>query len=87
MSKSAAATDTSGAAKGGDDSAITNQVKTAIAADPNLKSQRITVDTKNQTVRLAGNVETSAQRERAKEIATGVNGVKSVVDELKVKAS
>ena len=82
-----ASSDTSGAAKGADDSAITSQVKTAIAADPNLKSQQISVETKNHTVRLAGNVETSAQRDRAKEIATGVTGVRGVVDELKVKAS
>jgi hyperosmotically inducible periplasmic protein len=85
---STTASSTPSAAKGADDATITTQVKSAIAADANLKSQQISVDTKDQTVTLAGNVESSAQKDRAKEIATGVTGVKRVNDDnLKVKAS
>ena len=70
-----------------DDSAITAKVKAAILAEPGLKSLEISVDTKNATVTLSGNVDSNMLRDRAKQIAMATEGVRSVVDNLSVKAS
>ena len=83
--KVAAATDK--IATTADDSAITAKVKAAILAEPGLKSLEINVDTKNATVTLTGNVDSDMLRDRAKQIAMATEGVRSVVDNLSVKAS
>ena len=58
----------------------------ALLAEPGLRSLQIGVDTKNATVTLSGSVDTAASKERAKEVAGGVAGVASVVDQLTVKS-
>src|SRR5205823_13516831 len=68
-----------------DDAAITAKVKTAILAEPGLKSLQINVDTKDATVTLSGNVDSDMLRDRAKQIAMSTEGVKNVVDNLSVK--
>jgi hyperosmotically inducible protein len=87
--KMAAATDkaTTKAAAAIDDTAITTKVKTAVLAEPGLKTLKIDVDTKNGVVTLAGSVDTAALKERATEIAQGVSGVKSVENNLTVKST
>ena len=70
-----------------DDAAITAKVKTAILAEPGLKSLQINVDTKEGTVTLSGTVDNSDLRERAKQLAASTSGVKGVVDQLNVKVS
>ena len=65
-----------------DDAAITAKVKTAIMAEPGLKSTDINVDTKDAVVTLTGTVPSAPLKDRAKEIATNVSGVKSVQDNL-----
>jgi len=65
-----------------DDAAITAQVKTAIMAEPGLKSTNINVDTKDGAVTLTGTVPSAPLKDRAKEIASNVAGVKSVQDNL-----
>ena len=65
-----------------DDAAITAKVKTAIMAEPGLKSMDINVDTKDAVVTLTGTVPSAPLKDRAKEIATNVSGVKSVQDNL-----
>ena len=84
VSKSAAATDKVAAAV--DDSAITAKVKAALLAEPGLSSLQIGVDTKNATVTLSGAVDTATSRDRAKQVASSVAGVSSVVDQLTVKS-
>jgi hyperosmotically inducible periplasmic protein len=69
-----------------DDAAITAKVKAAILAEPGLKSLSINVDTKDATVTLTGNVASDNLRDRAKQIASSTDGVKTVVDNLTVKA-
>jgi osmotically-inducible protein OsmY len=69
-----------------DDSAITTKVKTAILAEPGLKSLEISVDTKDAVVTLSGTVDSPPMKERAKEIASNVSGVRSVVDNLTTKS-
>ncbi|MEO8738682.1 MAG: BON domain-containing protein [Casimicrobiaceae bacterium] len=69
-----------------DDSAITAKVKAALLAEPGLSSLQIGVDTKNATVTLTGAVDTATSRDRAKQVASSVAGVSSVVDQLTVKS-
>ena len=85
------ATPTASAAlsKAGDiaiDSAITMKVKSALLADPDIKSLRIDVDTSDGAVTLNGTVPSAANAERAATVAKGVDGVKSVANRLTVKA-
>ena len=68
-----------------DDAAITTKVKTAVLAEPGLKSLQINVDTKDAVVTLSGTVDTPELKSRAIQIAQGVQGVKSVNDNLSVK--
>jgi hyperosmotically inducible periplasmic protein len=68
-----------------DDSALTAKVKAALLAEPGLKSLQISVDTKNAAVTLSGSVDSSASKDRAKEVASSVAGVSTVVDQLIVK--
>ncbi len=70
-----------------DDAAITAKVKSAILAEPGLKSLQISVDTKDGTVTLSGAVDNADLRERAKQITSSTSGVKGVVDQLTVKVS
>ncbi|HEX7272720.1 MAG TPA: BON domain-containing protein [Casimicrobiaceae bacterium] len=84
-SKTSRATDK--VATAADDTAITAKVKAAILAEPGLKSLQISVDTKDATVTLSGNVDSDAMRDRAKQIAMSTEGVKNVVDNLQVKTS
>ena len=78
---------TSKAADAMDDAAITAKVKAAIIAEPGLRSLEIGVDTKDSVVTLSGSVTSPPLKERAKEVAANVTGVRSVVDNLVTKTS
>lgn len=77
---------TSKVAGAADDAAVTTKVKSALLAEPGLKSLQISVDTKDGTVTLMGQVDSADQRSRAKQVAQSTGGVKSVVDNLVVKS-
>jgi hyperosmotically inducible protein len=65
-----------------DDSMITAKVKTAFVADKDVGALNIGVDTTNGVVRLTGSgSETEARR--AAQLASNVEGVKSVQNEIK----
>jgi osmotically-inducible protein OsmY len=66
------------------DPGITTAVKSKLAADDTVKAYRIDVDTRDRVVTLTGNVDTSAARQRAVEIARTTDGVNNVVDNLTV---
>ena len=70
-----------------EDGAITAKVKTALLADPDVKGLAIDVDTKNGVVTLKGTADKAANKSRAVAIAKDTSGVKSVEDQLVVKAS
>ena len=65
-----------------DDASITAQVKSAIMAEPGLKATQIDVDTTDAVVTLTGTVPSAPLKDRAKELASSVAGVKSVQDNL-----
>jgi osmotically-inducible protein OsmY len=67
-----------------DDAAITTRVKTAIFNEPLLKVFDIGVTTEDKVVHLTGSVKTRAEMAKAVAVARGVQGVKSVKNELKL---
>ncbi len=69
------------------DAAITGKVKTQLLADPDVKGLAIDVDTHNGVVTLKGTADKRANKDRAVAIAKDTGGVKSVQDQLVVKAS
>lgn len=70
-----------------DDSALTAKVKAAILAEPGLKSLQIGVETHDSVVTLTGSVDSPPLKDRAKQIAASVAGVRDVVDNLVTKAA
>jgi osmotically-inducible protein OsmY len=69
-----------------DDSVITTKVKALLAGDDFLKSFQISVETYKGVVQLSGFVGSQKAVDKAGEIARGVNGVKSVKNNLIVKS-
>jgi osmotically-inducible protein OsmY len=87
MEKAASATEQA-MSKAGEaigDAAITGKVKTALIADPDIKALKIDVDTKDHVVSLNGSANSQANADKAVTIAKGVEGVKSVENNLTVK--
>ena len=68
-----------------DDSVITTKVKTALFADPDVRSLDIGVETFKGVVQLSGFVNSAEQARKAVEIAKSVEGVRSVKNSLVVK--
>jgi osmotically-inducible protein OsmY len=68
-----------------DDSAITTKVKAAILNEPTLKVFQINVETFKGEVQLSGFVDSAQSVNKAREVARGVKGVKSVKNNLIVK--
>ena len=66
------------------DAGITTNVKTKLAADDTVKAYQVDVDTRNGVVTLSGDVETTAAKEQAIQIARGTDGVRDVIDQLRV---
>ncbi len=68
-----------------DDSEITTKVKSAIFAEPGLKTLQISVDTAKGIVTLSGSVDSQQNSDKAKSLASAITGVKSVENRLFVK--
>jgi hyperosmotically inducible periplasmic protein len=68
-----------------DDTTITTTVKTKLAAEKGSTLTRVQVDTNRGVVQLTGVVDSAADRSKAEQVARGVGGVKSVVNNLQVK--
>jgi hyperosmotically inducible protein len=66
------------------DAGITTNVKTKLAADDTVKAYQVDVDTRNGVVTLSGDVETTAAKEQAIRIARGTDGVRDVIDQIRV---
>jgi len=68
-----------------DDTVVTTKVKSALLADPDIKSFDLKVETRKGAVQLSGFVDTPTQIERAVSVARGVAGVSSVENSVSVK--
>ncbi|MGB2716422.1 MAG: BON domain-containing protein [Vicinamibacterales bacterium] len=67
------------------DGAVTAKIKAKMALDDTVKALDIDVDTVGTTVTLSGVVATDAQRQKALQLARETDGVKQVVDQLRVQ--
>jgi hypothetical protein len=61
-----------------DDAMVTTKVKASFAADPQVSALAIDVDTVNGVVTLTGVVENDTARQRAIQLAQGIDGVQRV---------
>lgn len=68
-----------------DDTVITSKVKAEIFNEPSLKSAEINVETFKGVVQLSGFVSSRAAADKAVSVARGVDGVKSVKNDMVVK--
>lgn len=73
------------AASAAGDAAMTAKVKAALMAEPGIDSLQIDVDTSNGRVTLTGEVDNPQNRQRALQVARGVDGVSGVVDRMSVR--
>ncbi|HEX7788644.1 MAG TPA: BON domain-containing protein [Methylomirabilota bacterium] len=69
-----------------DDSWITSKTKIALFSDERVKGTQVNVDTKNGVVHLRGKVDSQEAKSAAAEIAKGIDGAKSVKNDLQVVA-
>lgn len=70
-----------------DDSVITTKVKAAFVQSKEVKAGNIQVETFKGKVQLSGFADSSAEIERAAQIAAKVAGVKSVRNDIRLKAA
>jgi len=68
-----------------DDSVITTKVKAASFNDPGLKVSEVQVETFKGVVQLSGFVSSRADIKDAVRVASAVNGVKSVTNDMQLK--
>jgi osmotically-inducible protein OsmY len=68
-----------------DDTVITTRVKSAVLAEPTLKSAEINVETFKGHVQLSGFVNSQTDINRAVVVARGVPGVTSVSNDMRLK--
>jgi hyperosmotically inducible periplasmic protein len=73
--------------QGVNDSWLWFKTKTALAAVNDLRDSTINVDVANDVVTLKGTVGSAAQKTQAETTAKGIEGVKSVKNELQVRAN
>ena len=67
------------------DSWITTKVKTALAADKQVKSAEVNVETFKGAVQLSGFVSSQTVMNQAIHVARGVEGVTSVQNDMRIK--
>jgi hypothetical protein len=66
------------------DGAITAKIKSKLALDDTIKASDINVSTSDGVVTLSGKVGSTAEHDRAMQLARETEGVKSVTDQLQV---
>ena len=69
-----------------DDTVVTTKVKSALLADPDIKSFDLKVETRKGVVQLSGFVDNQAQIDRALSVTRAVQGVVSVDNNISLKS-
>ena len=67
------------------DGVVYDRVIRRLANDPDLKTTQVEVTVKDHTVTLRGLIDSEKLRLRAERVARKVDGVKTVVNELKLR--
>ncbi len=73
--------------QGANDMWLWVKTRSSLLGTSDLRESTINVDVVNDVVTLKGTVATAAQKTKAEEVAKGIEGVKSVKNELKVAPS
>jgi hyperosmotically inducible protein len=68
-----------------DDAALTTRIKARFVENKQVDAASIRVETLNGTVMLSGFAKSTTERNTAEAIARGVNGVKSVRNEIAIR--
>ena len=68
-----------------DDATVTTRVKAKFAEDPTVSAMSISVETLKGTVQLSGFAKSTAERNRAVEIARTTPGVKAVKNDIVIR--
>lgn len=68
-----------------DDTVITTNVKAAIVKEPTLKVAEINVETFKGVVQLSGFVQSQDNITTAMNVTRGINGVKSIKNDMRLK--
>lgn len=69
-----------------DDATVSTKVRAELVRNQSLKGFDIHVETMQDVVQLSGFVDSPAQKEEAEQIARGVNGVRSVRNNIVVRS-
>jgi hyperosmotically inducible protein len=67
------------------DGGLTAKIKAKMALDDTIKASDLNVDTVNGVVTVTGNVRTRGERDRALALARETNGVREVVDRIRLQ--
>lgn len=67
------------------ESALTAKIKSKMVLDDSVKARTINVTTTGSVVTLTGIVESTAERDRAVQLAKETNGVTQVIDKLEIR--
>lgn len=73
--------------QGANDAWLWTKTKAALATTTDLRDSTINVDVTNDVVTLKGTVASAAEKTKAESVAKGIDGVKSVKNDLQVKAN
>ncbi|MFH0341990.1 MAG: BON domain-containing protein [Chromatiales bacterium] len=68
-----------------DDTTLTTKVKTTLLQDPQVSGLAINVETFKGEVQLSGFANSEAERERAATLASSVDGVAAVKNDIRLK--
>jgi osmotically-inducible protein OsmY len=68
-----------------DDNLLANKVKMALYADKQVRGRQMTVEASHGVIQLSGVAASTAEAQRAVQIAQGIKGVKEVRNRLTVK--
>jgi osmotically-inducible protein OsmY len=68
-----------------DDTTISTKVRTLLVKDQELKASQIHVNTMDHVVQLSGFVDSADQKQRAEQVALGVDGVSEVKNDIIVR--
>jgi len=69
-----------------DDAALLTSVKSALVSNPVTEAGEINVDVNRGTVKLSGFVDTQQEKSKAGDVARGVDGVKTVQNDIAVQS-
>ena len=67
-----------------DDATITTKIEAKMTEDPSVSAFNVDADTNEGVVRLSGTVETAAAKAEAEKLARNTEGVKRVINEIKI---